>query len=104
LTLAGASYNGTRGSKQPGTNSNDTSAILQRSLPLGEGYGYRLVAHTDGDVQASGSWQNNIGTYTVDAARFQGSTAGQVNIVGGIGIVGDHPFLSRQLSDSFGVV
>ncbi len=103
-TLAGVSYNGTRGSNQPGTNSNDTSAILQRSLPLGEGYGYRLVAHTDGDIQASGSWQNNIGTYTVDAARFQGSTAGQVNIVGGIGIVGDHPFLSRQISDSFGVV
>jgi outer membrane usher protein len=103
-TLAGVSYNGTRSSNQPGTNSNDTSAILQRSLPLGEGYGYRLVAHTDGDIQASGSWQNNIGTYTVDAARFQGSTAGQVNIVGGIGIVGDHPFLSRQITDSFGVV
>ncbi len=101
-TLAAVSFNGTRSSSQG--NSNDTSLTLQRSLPLGEGYGYRIVGHADGDVQASGSWQNDIGTYTLNAARFQGSTAGQVNIVGGIGIVGDHPFLSRQITDSFGVV
>jgi outer membrane usher protein len=101
-TLAGVSYNGTRSSTQG--NSSDTSLILQRSLPLGEGYGYRIVGHADGDIQASGTWQNNIGTYTLNAARFQGTTAGQVNILGGIGVVGDHPFLSRQIDDSFGVV
>jgi outer membrane usher protein len=101
-TLAGVAYNGTRSSTQG--NSSDTSLTLQRSLPAGEGYGYRVVGHTDGDVQASASYQNNIGTYTVNAARFQGATAAQVNILGGIGIVGDHPFLSREISDSFGVV
>jgi outer membrane usher protein len=101
-TVAAVSYNGTRSSSQG--NSSDTSLTLQRSLPLGEGYGYRLVGHADGDIQASGSWQNNIGTYTLNAARFQGSTAGQVNVVGGIGVVGGHPFLSREITDSFGVV
>jgi outer membrane usher protein len=101
-TIAAVSYNGTRSSSQG--NSSDTSLSLQRSVPLGEGYGYRVVGHADGDVQASGTWQNNIGTYTLNAARFQGSTAGQVNVVGGIGVVGDHPFLSREITDSFGVV
>lgn len=101
-TLAGVSYNGTRSSTQG--NSSATSLTLQRNLPLGEGYGYRIVGQTNGDVQASGTWQNNVGTYTLNAARFQGATAGQVNVVGGIGVVGDHPFLSRQITDSFGVV
>ncbi len=101
-TVAAVSYNGTRSSSQG--NTSDTSLSLQRSVPLGEGYGYRVVGHTDGDVQASGTYQNNIGTYTLNAARFQGSTAGQVNVVGGIGVVGDHPFLSREITDSFGVV
>jgi outer membrane usher protein len=101
-TLAAVSFNGTRSSSQG--NSNDTSLTLQRSLPQGEGYGYRVVGHADGDIQASGTWQNDVGTYTVNAARFQGATAGQVNIVGGIGMVDDHPFLSRQITDSFGVV
>ena len=81
-TLAGVTYNGTRSSTQG--NSSDTSFTLQRSLPAGEGYGYRVVGHADGDVQASASWQNNIGTYTVNAARFQGTTAGQVNIWGAL--------------------
>jgi outer membrane usher protein len=101
-TLAGITYNGSRSPTQG--NSSDTSLSLQRSLPMGEGYGYRIVGHADGDIQASGSYQNDIGTYTVNAARFQGATSGQVNILGGIGIVGDHPFLSRQITDSFGVV
>ena len=101
-TLAAATYNGTRHSSLG--DSNDTSFSVQRSLPLGEGYGYRVVAHTNGDVQANGSWQNDIGTYSVDAARFQGSTDAQLSAAGGIGLVGGHPFLSRQITDSFGVV
>ncbi len=101
-TLAAVAYNGTRSPSQG--NSSDTSLTLQRSLPVGEGYGYRIVGHNDGDIEASGSWQNNVGTYTLNAARFQGATAGQLNVVGGIGIVGGHPFLSRDIIDSFGVV
>lgn len=102
LTLASVNYNGTRSSTQG--NSNDTSLTLQRSLPAGEGYGYRLVGHADGNLQASGTWQNNVGTYTLDASRFQGAASGRLSVEGGIGYVGGHPFLSRQISDSFGVV
>ena len=101
-TIAAASYNGVRNSSQG--NSSDTSFTLQRNLPAGEGYGYRIVAHTNDEVTASGTWQNNIGTYTLDASRFQGSNAARVSVAGGIGYVGGHPFLSREITDSFGVV
>jgi outer membrane usher protein len=101
-TLAGASYNGTRSSTQG--NTSDTSFTLQRSVPAGEGYGYRVIAHTDGEVQASGTWQNNVGTYTADVSRFQGTNAARLSVAGGIGYVGGHAFLSRQITDSFGVV
>ena len=101
-TLAAASYNGTRSSTQG--NTSDTSFTLQRSVPAGEGYGYRIIAHTDGEIQASGTWQNNIGTYTADVSRFQGASAARLSVAGGIGYVGGHAFLSRQITDSFGVV
>ena len=101
-TFAAVSYNGTRSSSQG--NSSDTTVTLQRSVPVGEGYGYRILAHTDGDIEASGTWQNNVGTYTLDASRFQGSFASRLSVAGGIGYVGGHPFLSRQITDSFGVV
>jgi outer membrane usher protein len=101
-TLAGVTYNGTR--RSPQGNSSDTIATLQRSLPAGEGYGYRFVGHANGNLEAYGTLQNNVGTYEVDASRFQGSAAGRLNVAGGIGYVGGHPFFSRQISDSFGVV
>jgi len=101
-TIAAVNYEGVRNSRQG--NSNDTSFTLQRNLPVGEGYAYRIVAHTQDEVTASGTWQNNIGTYTVDATRFQGSNAARVSVAGGIGYVGGHAFLSRQITDSFGVV
>ena len=101
-TLAAASYNGTRSSTQG--NTSDTSFTLQRSVPAGEGYGYRIIAHTDGEIQASGTWQNNVGTYTADVSRFQGANAARLSVAGGIGYVGGHAFLSRQITDSFGVV
>ena len=101
-TLAAASYNGTRSSTQG--NTSDTSFTLQRSVPAGEGYAYRIIAHTDGEVQASGTWQNDVGTYTADVSRFQGANAARLSVAGGIGYVGGHAFLSRQISDSFGIV
>ncbi|HEX8011337.1 MAG TPA: fimbria/pilus outer membrane usher protein [Casimicrobiaceae bacterium] len=101
--LAAVSYNGVRKSSQGA--SDDTSFTLQRSLPAGEGYGYRVVAHTQReDVQASGLWQNNVGTYELDLSRFEGSTAGRASAAGGVGYVGGHAFASRQITDSFGVV
>ena len=101
-TLAAAAYNGIRSSSAG--NTNDTTFTLQRNVPAGEGYGYRFVAHTSDDYEASGTWQNNVGTYTLDATRFEGSNAARLSAAGGIGYVGGYAFASRQITDSFGVV
>jgi outer membrane usher protein len=86
--------------------SRSMTATLQQSLPVGPGYGYRIQDH-DGDFLASLSLQNNVGTYQVEASHAQGGEGGtpvRLGVAGGIGLVGGHPFLSRAITDSFGVV
>jgi outer membrane usher protein len=83
--------------------SNDFSTILQRSLPLGEGYGYQLQTRTDGYREASYSLQNNVGTYTIDAAQSQSDTATRLDISGGLALLGNNMFLSRRIDQSFAV-
>ncbi len=84
-------------------NSNDFSTTLQRNLPLGEGYGYQLQARSDGDKEGSYSYQNNIGTYTVDVAQNQDATATRLEASGGMAIFGDNVFFSRRIDQSFAV-
>lgn len=83
---------------------NDYTTTLQRSLPMGEGFGYRLKGSTGGSQEASYSLQNNIGTYVIDAAQNQGTTATRLNASGGIAFLGEHPYLSRRIDQSFAVV
>jgi len=102
-TLAAVAFDAVRRSSQG--NTSDTTFTLQRSLPLGEGYGYRVVGHTrDSQLEADGIYQNNVGTYEADVSRFQGSTAARASVSGGLGYIGGHAFASRQITDSFGVV
>ncbi len=84
-------------------NSNDFSTTLQLNLPPGEGYGYKLQADTDGSREASYSLQNNIGTYTIDAAQNQDSTATRLDVSGGMAMLGNNLFLSRSIDQSFAV-
>src|SRR5207247_1546820 len=79
-------------------------ATLTYSLPLGNGYGYRVQRRNE-DLLGSYSLQTGVGTYVLEASRpKEGPGAARVGITGGIGVVGGHPFLSRALTDSFGVV
>lgn len=84
-------------------NRNDFTTTLQRNLPLGEGYGYRLLSRSDGSKQASYSLQNNVGTYTVEAAQSLGATATRLNVSGGVALLGGDAFLSRRIDQSFAV-
>jgi outer membrane usher protein len=79
------------------------TTTLQRNLPLGEGYGYRLQARTEDNLEASYALQNNIGTYTLDAARNQGSNATRFIASGGIAFLGGDAFMSRRIDQSFAV-
>jgi outer membrane usher protein len=86
--------------------SRSLTTTLQQSLPVGPGYGYR-IQDQDGGFLASLSMQNNVGTYQIDASHAQGGEGGtpvRLGVAGGIGLVGGHPFFSRAITDSFGVV
>jgi outer membrane usher protein len=83
---------------------NELTSTLQRNLPLGEGYGYRLQARTDNAREATYSLQNNVGTYTLGAAQNQGITTTRLGASGGIAVLGGDAFLSRRIDQSFAVV
>jgi outer membrane usher protein len=87
-----------------GQTDNDYTAVLQKSLPLGEGYGYRLQARQH-DTLASVSAQTRTGTYVAEASQQEGGqSATRLSASGGIGTIGGYAFVSRTITDSFAVV
>ena len=80
-----------------------TTATAQKGLPYGEGYGYQLQARDSGDKRASLSYQNNVGTYSLDADQTGNETATRAGVRGGVAFLGGESFLSRNISSSFGV-
>jgi outer membrane usher protein len=84
-------------------NSHEMTATLQRNMPAGVGYGYRLQARTDDSKEASFSYQNNVGTYTIEGAQYQGSTSARFNVSGGAAMLGGDVFMSRRIDQSFAV-
>ncbi|MFO1325708.1 MAG: fimbria/pilus outer membrane usher protein [Burkholderiales bacterium] len=79
-------------------------AAVQRSLPIGEGYGYRLRATTDQQYFAGGVYAGPYGRYSVDVASMDGATAARGSVAGGIGVLGGVAFASRPIVDSFALI
>lgn len=79
---------------------------LQRNLPAGTGYGYRLTADTQPTDSGSASfdYQNNYGTYLLSAYDSSGQTSESAEARGGIALLNGELHLSRQLDQSFAVV
>jgi len=79
---------------------------LGRSVPAGNGVGYRLVAGAgDSDArQAELNMQNQVGNYSLGASQTNGQTAFRGSANGGIAFLGGSAFLSRRITDSFAVV
>lgn len=103
LTSATFTRDRTRSAATGSQSSNNTLAV-QKNPPLGEGYGYRLQDR-NGDFLGNYSLQTGVGTYVLEESLPKaGANATRVGIAGGIGVVGGYPFLSRSISDSFGVV
>jgi len=103
LTSGTVTFDRTRDSANGATSENRT-LVMQKGLPLGDGYGYRVQRRNE-DLLGSYSLQTGVGTYVLEASRPKdGPGAARVGITGGIGVVGGHPFFSRALTDSFGVV
>lgn len=92
-----------------GTFSHDSDQLLttvQRSLPAGAGYGYRVRAGMldRARLDAGASMQNDIGTWHVDASHADGGTGVRASASGGVAWLGGDVFLSRRMDDSFAVV
>jgi outer membrane usher protein len=100
-TFAGADVASTRSG---GSTSTALGATLQRSLPIGEGYGYRLRATTDEQYVAGGVYAGPYGRYSAEVARQFGQTAARGNVAGGVGTIGGSAFASRPIVDSFALV
>jgi outer membrane usher protein len=91
----------------------ETLATLQKNLPVGEGYGYMVQVkdYTDSssssskDVRANLTYQNNYGTYGLDALQQDGAKVEtRISAAGGIVFLGGDTFFSRRINSSFGVI
>jgi outer membrane usher protein len=102
VDTAGLVYNGVR--KSAAGNRDDFVATVQRPLPLGEGFGYRIAAHSDDQVEAGAGYQGRYGALAVDVGYFKGETGVRANLQGGFGFIGGHAFASRTITDSFAIV
>lgn len=112
-TLLGFSFTRALGGRAvasaTGNFSRDSDQLLlnvQRSLPLGAGFGYRArVGVLDRTrVDAGLSAQNDYGTWHLDASHASGETAIRGAVAGGIAFIGGDVRLSRTLSESFALV
>ena len=80
-------------------------AQMQKSLPAGTGLGYRMRART-GEMQGAAgsvSYQNNIGTYTLEAEQTRAATDVRASITGGVALMSAGLFASRRIDSSFAV-
>jgi outer membrane usher protein len=85
---------------------NEAQAQLQQSLPAGTGTGYRVTAGVGASdpVEAVWQYQNDVGTYALQAVRIDGQTHTSVEAQGGIALLSNRVYFSRKLDESFAVV
>jgi outer membrane usher protein len=87
-------------------NSATTFMQVQQNLPPGSGMGYRVLAGYDGSerIEAGITLQNDVGTYSLDAYRFQGQNNFRGSASGGLAFMAGDAFFSRRINNSFAVV
>jgi len=82
------------------------SIEVDRSIPLGPGYGYRLRTTEGNQEKQEGGfyYQNNDGYYGIEAAQQSGQDSLRLIERGSLVFLHKHLLVSRWLNDSFGVV
>jgi len=82
--------------------------LLQKSLPLGSGYGYRLQASTregeDVAVDSLAQYQGAYGRYEAAYTHLAGQNLTNLRFAGGLAVIGQRFYLSRPIQQSFGVI
>ncbi|HVZ75164.1 MAG TPA: fimbria/pilus outer membrane usher protein [Polyangia bacterium] len=81
-------------------------ADLQRSLPLGPGYGYRLHASTGSvtDLSGTAQAQSAYGRYEATFERLAGHDTTTLTASGGLVTLGGHVFATRPVQQGFGLI
>ncbi len=89
-----------------GTGSHSAITEVQRSLPLGTGYGYRVSsdALNGGRTDAGFYYQNQYGQSTLEASLSGNQTSWRFGERSGLVWMHNHLFETRWLEDSFAVV
>lgn len=82
------------------------SAEVQRSLPFGTGFGYRVQAGEGTSAQAGGrlEYQNAFGRYSVESAGGNGTTSPSLSVAGGLVGIGGKVFAARPVDQGFALV
>jgi len=83
--------------------SGNLTAVLQKSLAAGEGYGYQLRSSNQSGDQADVHIQNNVGTYSLGVSENNGNTATRLQASGGMAYLGNEFYFSRRINQSFAV-
>ena len=80
-------------------------AQMQKGLPAGTGLGYRVRALTGATNGADGevSYQNDVGTYSLEAREVGQSMQTTASLSGGIAVMGAGFFASRRIDSSFAI-
>lgn len=77
---------------------------MNKSLPPGEGMGYRLQTAINGSQQAAVFAQNRFGQGRLEAASLDGQTSARVGISGAVARLDDQWYLTRRIGSSYGLV
>ncbi|MGH8568674.1 MAG: fimbria/pilus outer membrane usher protein [Gammaproteobacteria bacterium] len=78
---------------------------VQRNLPRGPGFGYRLLAEKGGSerIEAGLSLQRDIGLYSANVVHTDHETSYRLGASGGVAALGGQLFLARPINGSFAV-
>jgi outer membrane usher protein len=83
---------------------NQTVFQANKSLPPGEGVGYRLQAAVNSSQQAALFGQNRYGLGRLEVANLDGQTSARVSVTGAVARLDDQWFLTPRISSSYGLV
>ena len=100
-TSAGLEGSSTRGG---GNTSSYAGWSVQQTLPTDQGFGYRLRATTQEQVDAGLAYTWSYGTYALEASSYKGENAARATATGGLGFINGYTFASRPVTESFGLV
>jgi outer membrane usher protein len=81
-----------------------SNATLQRNLPPGDGYGYRLLATDSRDLIAGFIAQNRVGVYQLDVSQLSEITTTRLGLSGSLVSLGDEVVVGRRAESAFALV